>query len=189
VDGEANADGSPGCVEVMTEVGLASETPNGQGARFEGRIPADPPIVASKDTGFQVKFVGDDDAEAAAVGDLTGEVESTPTGVSRQMKMNHGPAAACDVKASYRHMASRPEIDVDDGVVVSFQVQTHGCAVEVGQRVSGNVFDVGKGGFWPIDDDGEEVRRCNTEGGFNRRIHRMKDHANGGGLRFLWTHP
>jgi hypothetical protein len=157
VDGEANAYGASGGVEVMPEVGFSAEASNRQGARFEGRIPADPPVVASQDAGLQMKFVGDDQAEAAAVGHVTGQVEPAPAGVSGQMEVDHGPSIAGDVEATHRHVTRCTKVDVDHVVMVAFHVESHGGRVEVGQRVACDVLHVGKGGLWPIDDDRKEV--------------------------------
>ena len=68
--------------EVVAEVGLPSEASDRQGARFEGRIATNAPIVAAHHAGFEVKFVGHDHAEVAAVSDLPGEVEPAPARVA-----------------------------------------------------------------------------------------------------------
>ena len=82
MDRQPDADASSRCVEVVAEVGLPSEASDRQGARFEGRIATNAPIVAAHHAGFEVKFVGHDHAEVAAVGDLPGEVEPAPARVA-----------------------------------------------------------------------------------------------------------
>jgi hypothetical protein len=189
VDGEADTDGGSGGVEVMPKVGFSSESSDRQGAGFEGRIPANPPVVASNDARLQRKFVGDDHAEAGAVGHLPGEVKPAPAGVPGQVEVDHGPPMARDVKATHRHMTGCTKVDVDHGLMVPFQVKPHGRSIEVGQRVACDVVHVGKGGLWSIDDDREQVWRTGGEVCFTRFNHRMKGDTNGRGLRFVWTHP
>ena len=82
VDGQPDSNGAACRIKVVTEVRFTAESSDGEGACFERGVASDPPVVASHHARLEVEFIGDDDAEVATVGHVTGEVDATPARIS-----------------------------------------------------------------------------------------------------------